>query len=352
MTGGNAWLPAVIPGLYPTETDASAGTDGSTRARATLAKAAMLGVTRTVEAGSVTVAVTVTNRTGHKLPTGYPEGRRMWLHVIARDGVGNTIYESGAYDPATGILATDPPPVVYETKLGISPGLAAAVGAATGESFHFALNDSIYKDNRIPPLGFTNAAFATFGGAPVDDQHEGPEPRYADAQNWDTSTFRVPPEAAQVVVQLMYQTTSKDYVEFLLNENSTSTRGQELYDTWTANGRSTPVVMTSDSLIVTAVEVADGGSAVPAAPRVLENPFRREMAMRVDLAKPADVRMDVFDARGRRVSTTKFGTLGPGPHRIAWDGRVAGGHQAGAGVYWARVHVGDESWVRQVVHVK
>jgi hypothetical protein len=349
MTGGNAWLPNVIPGLYPTETDAAAGADGATRARETLAKAAMLSVTRTVEAGSVTVAVTVTNRTGHKLPTGYPEGRRMWLHVVARDGVGSTIYESGAYDPATGILATDPPPVVYETKLGISPGLASALGTSAGESFHFALNDSIYKDNRIPPLGFTNAAFEAFGGAPVDEHYEVPGPRYADGQNWDTSTFRVPPGAAQIVVELMYQTTSKDYVEFLRDENTTSSRGQDMYDDWAANGRSAPVVMTADSLVVTAVEVAE---AAPAAPRVLRNPFSREMEMRVDLKQPADVRLDVFDARGRRVSTKKFGTLGPGPHRIAWDGRTVGGQTAGAGVYWARLFMGNKSWVRQVVLVK
>jgi hypothetical protein len=62
--------------------------------------------------------------------------------------------------------------------------------------------------------------------------------------------------------------------------------------------------------------------------------------------------MDVFDARGRRVSTTDFGMLGPGPHRIAWNGRTSGEHEVGAGVYWARVHVGNRSWVRQVVRVK
>ena len=44
----------------------------------------------------------MTNNTGHKLPTGYPEGRRMWLNLRAYDDDGELIYESGAYDPATG----------------------------------------------------------------------------------------------------------------------------------------------------------------------------------------------------------------------------------------------------------
>ena len=41
------------------------------------------------------VEVRVTNLTGHKLPTGYPEGRRMWLNVQARDGDDVLIWESG-----------------------------------------------------------------------------------------------------------------------------------------------------------------------------------------------------------------------------------------------------------------
>ena len=37
------------------------------------------------------------------------------------------------------------------------------------------------------------AAFATFGGAPVDPSH--PSPRYPDGQNWDVATFHLPPTA-------------------------------------------------------------------------------------------------------------------------------------------------------------
>ena len=51
-------------------------------------------------AASLTVSgnqITVTNLTGHKLITGYPEGRRMWLNVKWFDGFGGLVREDGAY---------------------------------------------------------------------------------------------------------------------------------------------------------------------------------------------------------------------------------------------------------------
>ena len=41
----------------------------------------------------------------------------------------------------------------------------------------------------------------------------------------------------------MYQTVSKEFVEFLRNENRTNDAGNILYDLWEANGKSAPFVM-------------------------------------------------------------------------------------------------------------
>ena len=42
--------------------------------------------------------VRITNWSGHKLPTGYPEGRRMWLNVKFLNVSGTLIEEHGQYD--------------------------------------------------------------------------------------------------------------------------------------------------------------------------------------------------------------------------------------------------------------
>lgn len=353
MTGGNAWLGPIIGTLYPAETDASALAAASARAVETLKRAAVLSLTFALEADSFRAIATVTNRTGHKLPTGYPEGRRMWIHLTARDAVGTIVYESGAYNAATGVLSLTPEPQVYEIELGISPALAGALGAPSGKSFHFTLNDSVYKDNRVPPLGFTNAAFTAFGGAPVDPHFSGPGPRYADGQNWDIASFALPPTAVTIAARLYYQTTSKEYVEFLRDQNTTNSAGLDMYNIWVNNGRAAPVLMDADSVKLNVTGVVQG-EAAPAAPRlaVLANPFASTLALRLDLSRPAPVRLDVFDVQGRRVARREYGTLGGGAHRITWDGRGSSGGEAGTGIYWTAIQVGSTRLVRQVVKVK
>jgi len=348
LMGGNAWMGPIIADLYPAQTDAAALDDGSVRAVSMLEKAASVDVSVESVADSFRALVTVTNHTGHKLPTGYPEGRRMWLHVVARDALDQIVYESGAYDAASGVLTHDADAVVYEIELGISQPLANAVGlpAAAGPSFHFALNDTVYKDNRIPPLGFTNAAFEAFGGGHADPTR--PVPRYADGQNWDVSAYPLPPTARSVRATLHYQTTSKEFVEFLESANTTTTDGDAMLAVWEGNGRSAPVAMADDSVAFVPTGV-NAGPVTAFALRPLANPFRGTLALSLTLPRDAAVTLDVFDARGRRVSRQAWTQLARGVHVLRWDGRDGGGRAMAAGAYWARVEADGVRLVRQVV---
>jgi hypothetical protein len=349
MMGGNAWLGPVIATLYPSETDAAALADGASRATSMLQKAALVDVTLTPAGSSWLANVTVTNRCGHKLPSGYPEGRRLWLDVLAYDPSGQKLYESGAYDPTTGVLTEDADAVVYETQLGISPPLANALGLPHGKSFHFALNDTIFKDNRIPPAGFANAAFDAFGGKPVDESR--PAPRYADGQNWDVSTFTVPGPTAKVVARLYYQTTSKEYVEFLRDMNTSNPAGQTMFDAWNTHGKSPPVLVAADSAFST-VGVGDEPVVERTRLEAGRNPFVGTLELRLAVARPAPIELAIYDARGRQVYRRSVGSLGGGAHRLLWDGKDERGRDSGAGVFWAQVRVGSESLRLKVVRLR
>jgi hypothetical protein len=349
MTGGNTWLPSIIAALDPGETDAAALSAGAARATAMLQKAATVAVNVVPEASWFRAQVTVTNRTGHKLPTGYPEGRRMWLHVIARDDQNAVVYESGAYSPGTGVLTHDADATIYEIEIGLSPAFAQAIGQSSGPSFHFALNDSVYRDNRIPPLGFTNAAFATFGGQPLDPSQ--PAPRYPDGQNWDRPEYLLPLTARTVTATLYYQTTSKEFVEFLRDANVTNTAGQQMYDLWTANGRAAPVAMATGSATFGPVAVdPDGAKTLEV--RAANNPFRGPLELLITLPRPGPVTLEIFDVSGRLVSRLDRGALERGPHGLIWDGRDRTGADAGSGLFWATVRAGDESRVVRVARVR
>ena len=150
-------------------------------------------------------------------------------NVQGYDGLGTKIYESGAYDFATAELAHDADVKIYEIHPGLSPGLAAALGQPAGKSFHFVLSDTVFLDNRIPPRGFTNAGFVAIQSPPVDYS-------YADGQYWDDTDYWLPAEVESVFVTLYYQTTTKEYVEFLRDANTTNSAGQDLYDAWVAQG--------------------------------------------------------------------------------------------------------------------
>lgn len=240
LTGGSTWLPALIPDLYPdlfgvvNEAALLAGID---RARYMLQNAASLNVT---QQGAL-LQVRITNETGHKLPTGYPEGRRMWINVQFRDSNGVLVGESAAYDPNTGVLTEDPAAKIYEAKLGFDQALADQLNATAQPTFHFVLNNKVYKDNRIPPRGFTNAAFEAFGAAPV-------AATYTDGQYWDDTFYLLPASAVSAEVTVYYQSTSKEYVEFLRDENFTDNTGIDMFNLWNDNGKCPPELMVSDTI--------------------------------------------------------------------------------------------------------
>jgi uncharacterized repeat protein (TIGR01451 family) len=212
MVGGNTWVPQL---LQDPSWRLNAGGesvylhDSLLEARVMLRKAAALDVTLTASDTVKIATVRVTNQTGHKLPTGYPEGRQMWINLKAFAADGQLVYESGGYDAATGQLQRDVGVKVYETKQGITPELAALLGKPSGASFHFVLNNTIVKDNRIPPRGYQQDLFDQMGLRPVGAS-------YADGQYWDDTVYLLPSETERVFVTLYYQTASKEYVDFLL----------------------------------------------------------------------------------------------------------------------------------------
>lgn len=243
-TGGSTWVQDAIWELWEHRDMLRPALDaGRERNRQLLRTAAELDLTFPA-ADKATLRIT--NRTGHKLPTGYPEGRRMWVHVRFLDASGKALKEIGRYGakddtifgkPVAAPTLLDPDSTrVYECLPAISEAAAAKYGKKAGPSFHFILNDVIAKDNRIPPEGFENAAFAKHLCEPVGAA-------YADGQYWDDMDLPLPEGTVRVAVRLLYQSVSWEYLKFLAEEDKTDDWGKRLYDAWTKTGQCPPEVI-------------------------------------------------------------------------------------------------------------
>jgi hypothetical protein len=292
MTGGNYWMPEVIKhqnsqftlrlGGALTVTQLAALDAGKLRAQQQLNLAASLSVSGNT--------LKVTNLTGHKLISGYPEGRRMWLNVKWYDASNNLLREDGKYDFVTSVGGvqvksivnlSDPNTKIYEAHYGMTQEwanqllglgypaslplsfdrvsgevaytlgqLAAQAPGTDHETFHFVLNNTVTKDNRIPPYGFKYDDAKVRNALPEPATQYGSPSAGGTYSYWDSLTLSPPTGAAYAEIRLMYQPTSWEYVQFLYVANTRQNaflaeEGENLLNSWLATGQAEPYVMAS-----------------------------------------------------------------------------------------------------------
>jgi len=116
----------------------------------------------TLNNGVLDFDVTVTNLTGHKLPSGY-HSRRAYLHAVVTDSNGVVVYENGLIDSDGGIAGVDEdinsalwePHHEVITEATQVQVYQAITGNDDDERTHSLLNSAYFlKDNRLTPAGF------------------------------------------------------------------------------------------------------------------------------------------------------------------------------------------------------
>ena len=176
--------------------------NGLSQASATLAASAC------VDAETLTVDVTVTNLTGHKLPTGFPN-RRIWLHARVVDALGATVLESGGVDAGGEIVGLDGDYEPHHQTITRSDQVQvyeAVMGDLYGRPTQRLLYAARYlKDNRILPAGMlSDVADAEVRpvGVATDANFGNGQDRVSYAVS--RAGFRAP---FTVTVELLYQAT-------------------------------------------------------------------------------------------------------------------------------------------------
>jgi hypothetical protein len=260
LTGGNAWVSWVLASAIPGSPNYDAMNDGLlnqgpavltldlTQGQGIDPEALLAGVDRAKQQLLLAATVKnlsydqttggltfqVQNNTPHKLISGFPEGRRMFVNIKAFAG-GSLIYQVNPYDFGAGTLKgltypylgqglPDPQPLeaneVYLDELVYEMKPSSTDLTNETKTFHFALATGRYKDNRIPPKGFRIAEAGERLSVPVTGGAEDPgyftSAEYAGG--YDEVSLIIPAGADYVEVNLYYQTTSREYIEFLRDE--------------------------------------------------------------------------------------------------------------------------------------
>ncbi|MDX2479857.1 MAG: Ig-like domain-containing protein [Desulfuromusa sp.] len=204
--------------------------------------------------------IAVTNNAGHKMPSAYPS-RRMWLHVTVTDNNSNIIFESGKPD-SRGYLSTDETrlkadcmsahklegfdsSLCYEPHRDVinDPSQIAIYETVLGDSqnniTHTLLQGASYlKDNRIPPLGFTNAKAATIEPQTIPAGVTGDNDFNCLNSNegCGTDTVHYQVNIANqagpftVTTRLLYQATQPAFVDGMHNSGDRVNRFKVMYD--------------------------------------------------------------------------------------------------------------------------
>ena len=348
FAGGNTFTPLAIMD-YWNGVNRDALHEGIQRSVGILQTAATVEVQAGRSGDSVLALVRVTNLTGHKLPTGTPESRQLWVSVIGRDGAGRTLFQSGTYDASRKQFLRDPQAKVYECISGITSGQAATYGKTSGPSFFRSLNDTVLFDNRIPPRGFSYSSFRERRCAPVGYN-------YSEGQYWDVASYSMGGDVESVSVSLWYQVASKEFIEFLRDENvgnpyDWNDWGKKIYEAWHSYGA--PVRVAQQAVVVQ--------NSAPQLPSVVDvelpqeiriaqnypNPFNARSTIEFWIGQSAHVSLVLYNIAGREVEQLIDGELKAGLHLAYVDGS-----NLSTGVYFYHLRVQHQSATRKLILIR
>jgi hypothetical protein len=216
FVGGNAWMTQLLrDNVDSLGLSADAVQLERTRQLATdmLAQAASLSISGGQDGDSLELVVQVTNRSGHKLPTGIPL-RRMWLKIVVTTVAGDTLFVSGDWDsqgrppapsgswePHHEIIRDPARTQIWEGVMGDANELPTWILLRAS---HFL------KDNRLPPAGFSSAFSGYADVAVVGEAATDPDfnrDQSGEGSGADQVRYRLPMPADSVRVQaeLVYQ---------------------------------------------------------------------------------------------------------------------------------------------------
>lgn len=176
--------------------------------------------------GEISVTLAVSDRAGHKFPTGFPS-RRAWIQFTVTDSNGKVVFESGApnadgsikgndgdakagtYEPHYDVITDAGQVQIYESVMRDTDG---------NVTYNLLRGSSYLKDNRLLPTGFdkvtASADTGVYGEALTDANFTGGS---------DQVTYKISLKGSgpyTVTARLLYQTVSYQFSKAFVGNDS------------------------------------------------------------------------------------------------------------------------------------
>lgn len=85
---------------------------------------------------------------------------------------------------------------------------------------------------------------------------------------------------------------------------------------------------------------------------IYPNPFNPQTTIAYNLQKASQVRIDVYNVKGQKVSSLVNANLPSGSHSVTWNGKDAQGNSVSSGIYYVRMNAGAYSSTRKIMLMK
>lgn len=297
---------------------------------------------------------------------------------VVEDSTSGVVYLAGnTFDQGQALLGlrawdpdTDQRTVVYDEVRDVDPRLGTPHALVLDDQGHLAVGtgfgvfridpadttDAVLHSDPLLPSGALNLALLPDGRYAVADNVFGttPEPLVAIDPTDGTHTVLVPdlnqPAGAPTIPYLAAAADDSNRV-FLATQQGAVT----MVDLRTSPATLTPLFSSLQGLGgLTWMGGGEGGEATPVSdlPHVpndlvlggaTPNPFNPRTTVRFELPRPGRVTLELFDVRGRLVTTLVDADLAAGRHEVVWRGADAEGRAVASGAYLARLRAGGEA---------
>ncbi|MDP8232276.1 MAG: T9SS type A sorting domain-containing protein [Candidatus Zophobacter franzmannii] len=82
------------------------------------------------------------------------------------------------------------------------------------------------------------------------------------------------------------------------------------------------------------------------------NPFNPTTTISYNIANESDVKLEVYNIRGQKVTTVVNERMQPGYHSVIWDGKDKHNKQVSSGVYFYRLKADHKTLTKKMMLLK